>query len=81
MDRVSKIETEKLMAAIPFNRNDLELNRQFELSENQKFRLKPIIDLYIFFSVTGTLICFVTTSIFLNRLLRRNSGSPAHHLD
>jgi len=65
MHQPVKYTNEKLMAAIPFTDFDLRSNQQFKLTESQTFRLKPEVDLYMFFSVCGMLISFVTTLIFL----------------
>ena len=60
-----KVKNEKLMAAIPFTDDDLATNREFEITANQKMRVKAKIDLHIFFSFFGTGICFVVGFIAL----------------
>ncbi|HVE55928.1 MAG TPA: hypothetical protein VNB22_03815 [Pyrinomonadaceae bacterium] len=65
MNQAVKVKNEKLMASIPFTDDDLATNRRFEITANQKMRLKAKIELYIFFSFFGTAICFVIGFIAL----------------
>ena len=56
--KMSKNTNEKLMEEFSFNEKDLSLNRQLKLSEKQKHKLKPEIEIYIGLSFLFTTISF-----------------------
>lgn len=56
--------TAKLMQAIPFTENDLAENRKFKLSEPQKERIKPKVDLCVYLSAIGVVVFFFMTLAF-----------------
>src|SRR5262245_59089445 len=66
-------KAEDLMTAFSFTEEDLIANTQLKLSEEQKNKLKALVDLHIFFSFFLTAIFFFVAGIFLT--IGFNSGN------
>jgi hypothetical protein len=56
--------TSKLMQMIPFTESDLTMNRNFTLSDSQKARIKPKVDLYLYLSGFSAAIFLFLLPVF-----------------
>ncbi len=58
MSQISKLTNERLIEALHFTEKDLIMNRQMKLSQKQKVKIKPTVDLFVSVGILGTIVFF-----------------------